>query len=106
MGTLRTKVAIALSGLLLGSVSAPAWSATADVLAPIDAEVMPATNAVQSSLLDFLKPITVDSELHQSRKSCKSPQMYSQHDVVGDPEACFMGQINLPGGFTAGGVGR
>jgi hypothetical protein len=92
--------------LLLGGASAPAWSATANVLAPIDAEVMPATIAVPPSLVGFLKPITTDTDLHQQRTNCKSPQLYSQHDVVGDPEACIMGQFNLPGGFTAGGAGR
>jgi hypothetical protein len=106
MGTLKKTVAIALSGLLLGGATAPAWSASANALAPINAEVMPATNAVEPSLVSFLKPITTDTELHQQRTNCKAPQLYSQHDVIGDPEACIMGQFNLPGGFTASGAGR
>ena len=106
MRALKKTVAIALSGLLLGGATAPAWSASANVLAPIDAEVMPATNSVEPSLVGFLKPITTDTELHQQRTNCKAPQLYSQHDVIGDPEACIMGQFNLPGGFTASGAGR
>ena len=106
MDTLKKTVAIALSGLLLGGATAPAWSASTNVVAPIDAEVMPATDAVEPSLVGFLKPITTDSELHQQRTNCKAPHLYSQHDVIGDPEACIMGQINLPAGFTAAGVGR
>jgi hypothetical protein len=106
-GILKKTVAVVLSALLIGSASAPAWSATADALTPTDAEVMPATSVVKSSMLGFLKPLVTDTELHQARKSCRSPQLYSQHDVVGDPEACFMGRFTLPGpGFTAGGVSR
>jgi hypothetical protein len=97
------KALVILVPSLMFGLGALAWSASSDQL-PIDAQVVPA-GPNSNSLLYVLKPVaTSDSTPHQPKQNCRAPQMYSQHDVVGDPEGCFMGRYTIGGGSVGAAV--
>jgi hypothetical protein len=100
MGTLKKTAALVISGLFISAAALPARFASAEGPAPINARVEPAGNA-DHSLLAILGSVLSESPRHQVKAPCKSPYLYSQHDVVGDPEACFMGQATFGSGATA-----
>jgi hypothetical protein len=53
--------------------------------------------------------VMTESAKHEAKAPCKAPYLYSQHDVVGDPEACFMGQATFGTraiGTSGAGLGR
>jgi hypothetical protein len=56
------------------------------------------------SLLGILTPMLTDPATHAAQKDCKPDQLYSQHDVVGDPEACFMGRYDVRSGSASVGA--
>jgi hypothetical protein len=100
----RTTALIGL-GLLLGSY-APVRAAYSATPAQ-SAQTMP-VNMYGHTLLSMLNSVLTGSIAPDARKPdtrCKPLQMYSQHDVVGDPEACFMGHYSVDGGSTATMVG-
>jgi hypothetical protein len=106
MGT-KKLMASALAGFLVFGASAPIWanppegSVNAATPAPATAK------SADRSMMGMLAPILADPAQHAPRKTCKPSEVYSQHDVVGDPEACFMGRLDVhgaPQGF-GGGVG-
>ena len=104
MGISRKAIVVLVPSLLFG-IGAPAWSGTAEQVAPIDAEVMPVSpqgNTLYDMLGSILTP--TDTSPSQTRGHCRSPQLYSQHDVVGDPEACFLGRYTIGGSTSAAGV--
>jgi hypothetical protein len=99
MGTLKKTAAVALSGLFMSALALPAGFARAEEPAPINAQVESAGKA-DHSLLAILGSVLSESPRHQAKAPCKSPYLYSQHDVVGDPEACFTGQAMFGSGAT------
>jgi len=86
-------------GLLL-SFSAPAWSADSTTPAA-NAQMTPA-KPYGNSLLGMLNTVLTGTTTDASKpeNNCKPSQLYSQHDVVGDPEACIMGGYTLGTGAT------
>jgi hypothetical protein len=70
--------------------------------APIKAEVVAPANASGSSILGAMVSVLkgTDANTRQPRSNCKG-RLYSQHDVVGDPEACFLGQYSVGNGATS-----
>jgi hypothetical protein len=95
------KAAALLSfGLVLG-FSAPAWSADSAAAAG-NAEAAPA-NPHDNTLLGFLNSVLSDPPASAGRPEnhCKPSQLYSQHDVVGDPETCVMSRLTLGGNGSA-----
>jgi hypothetical protein len=101
MSMSKKAVVLLVPSLLLG-IGAPAWSGTAEQAAPIDAQVMPA-NPEGNTLLNMIGSIltATDTSPRQTKDQCKPSQLYSQHDVVGDPEACFEGRYTLGTGATS-----
>ncbi len=109
MNIVKTTAAALMSGLLIGAAWMPAWPATGATPASINAEVMPAKSVVASlpAAPSWLDPSPVDAAQRKDRTNCKAGQLYSQHDVVGDPEACIMGALTISGGDTiVGGMGQ
>jgi hypothetical protein len=104
MGIFKTTVAVLVSGFLVGAASMPARAGESkDPPGVISAEVMPAEGAVKS-LLGVLNSIQVESTPDKERRAnCKAQHLYSEHDVVGDPQACFLG--NMGPGIVIGGPG-
>jgi hypothetical protein len=76
-------------------------SHAAEQAAPIKAEVVAPANAA-SSILGAIGSVLkgTDANTRQPRSNCKG-RLYSQHDVVGDPEACFLGQYSVGNGATS-----
>ena len=96
------KAIVLLVPSLLFGLGTPAWSGSTDAAPPINAQVMPAGNPAENSLLGMLSSVLTgtDNTPHQPKNQCKASQLYSQHDVVGDPEACFMGRYTVGGSAT------
>jgi hypothetical protein len=90
-------------GLLAGPCS-PAWPADSKSAAANASATMP--NQQGNSQLSILRSVFKDSDPAPRKRDtqCKAPQIYSQHDVVGDPETCLMNRASFGGGATATGV--
>ena len=89
--TVSTKVAaIVVGGLLLAYGPARAQSTQA---APAATSAGTVTNG--QSVLGVIAPMLNTSVEHKAAKSCKPDSLYSQHSVVGDPDACFTGKLDL-----------
>jgi hypothetical protein len=110
MNTFRNTTAALLTGLLIGTVATPVWSATqVHPLSSIGAEVMPAhsTSGTLLSPLTSLDPTRSLVSSTENRTRCEAGHIYSQHDIVGDRDACIMGGLTVSsGGGVATGVGR
>jgi hypothetical protein len=77
-------------------------SHAAEPTAVIKAEVVAPTNASGSSILGAMGALLRGSDANTPppRSNCKG-RLYSQHDVVGDPEACFLGKYSVGNGATS-----
>ena len=103
MKIVKTTAAALISGLLIGAACMPGWSATGATRAPISAGVMLAKNVTGSlpAARGWLVPSAVDTASHQYETNCRVRHVYSQHDIVGDPQACIMGALTIGGSSTA-----
>lgn len=98
-----TKLAAAvMSGVLLVAAYAPAWAGSAS-----DPSTAATTASAGSdrSLVNVLSPVLNVSAQHQAQKNCKADTLYSQHSVVGDPDACFMSKVDVRAGSINTGIG-
>jgi hypothetical protein len=102
MKILKTTTAALISGLLMSGAGVPAWSATAVSQGSTATQASSTNTTAQlaTSILGSPEFPRVDSR-PDAVKNCKPGQIYSAHDVVGDPQACIMGGISLPSGATA-----
>ncbi|HUN59861.1 MAG TPA: hypothetical protein VMU41_17270 [Candidatus Binataceae bacterium] len=101
---IRKATAALLSvGLLIG-ISAPAWSA--DSKGAVTGVTATVSNPEGNSLPSILKSVFKDTAAASSKpgKQCKASHIYSQHDVVGDPETCTMNRVTFGGGGSATGI--
>ena len=62
------------------------------------AKGLPANNALLGMLNSVLTP--TDPDPRQPKSQCKASHLYSQHDVVGDTEACIMGSYTIGNGSS------
>ena len=103
MNILKTTAAALMCSLLIGAASMPAWSAADNLAAPTAyAEVVPA-NTVARSLFVIrggVVPSVAEAAPHKDQTNCKAGHLYSQHDMVGDPQACIMGRLTIGGGVA------
>jgi len=95
--------AAVMGGLLIAAVSAPAWAGSAKDAtitgSPGDSTSTDAsspTRGVDRSLIGALSPFLADAVPHEAQKRCATDSLYSQHDVNGDPDACYLNRINVP----------
>jgi hypothetical protein len=102
MKIVRTTAAALISGLLMSGVSVPAWSApltsegpTVAQVASADAVLQPASGVLAAPEFPRFQRIRP-----KAQNNCKPGQMYSMHDVVGDPQACILGNS----GPSVGGI--
>jgi hypothetical protein len=94
-----------LAGFLMIGASPSTW-ANPPSSETTGANQAPATTSrADRSLLGMLAPILTDPAQHAPQKTCKPGTLYSAHDVVGDPDACFMGRLDGRSG-TPNGFGR
>jgi hypothetical protein len=99
MNIVKTASVAIISGLVM--VSAASISARAAVTGSgsVNAEV--ASAADRSPATDVEHSWLMPSAANQRHESmnCKPGHIFSQHDVVGDPESCIMQGVTLPGGI-------
>jgi hypothetical protein len=99
MSILKTTAAVLVSGLLIGAVG-PASSASAQQSQqPSTPSAAAQTSNSSPAVLSILGMIIpqVEHEV-QTQPHCKAGQLYSQHDVVGDPQSCFENVVDAPSG--------
>ena len=96
-------VAAVTGGLMLAMAYTPAFAQSATATsAAAQSAVAPTANG---SMLGILSTLATDVGPHQAQKPCKADTLYSQHSVVGDPNACFMSKVDARAGATLpGGV--
>ena len=104
MNILRTTVAVLVAGTLAGSACLPIRAMAADQqTAPIGAEeVEPVSSGSLLSLPLQLNLVgATQHDVPANHTNCRAGHLYSQHDVVGDPESCIKGMANFG---TGGGM--
>jgi hypothetical protein len=106
MKIVRTTAAALISGLLLSGVSAPAWSAPPVGEGLTVAQVASATPVLQpaSGILAAPEFARIQQIRPEAQTHCKPGHMYSAHDIVGDPQACILGNGGIGSVVGIGGV--
>jgi hypothetical protein len=98
MNIVKTASVAIISGLVM--VSAASISARAAVTGSgsVNAEVASAVDRSPATDVEhsWLMP-SAANQRHESM-NCRPGHIFSQHDVVGDPESCIMQGASLPGG--------
>ena len=98
MNIIKTASVAIVSGLVM--VSAASISARAAMIGSgsINADVVTAGDPGPAANVEhnWLMP-SAANQRHESM-TCKPGHIFSQHDVVGDPESCIMQGASLPGG--------
>ena len=107
MNILRTSVAALVVGTLVGSACLPIRAMAAEQQTAIGSEEVatPSSRSLLSLPLQLNMVGAVQREVPANRTNCRAGHLYSQHDVVGDPESCIKGMANFgTGGSMAVGV--
>jgi hypothetical protein len=99
MSILKTTAAMLVSGLLIGAAR-PAWSASARQSQQLSTPSAAAQTSNDSPLVLSILGMIIPQVEHevQTQPHCKAGQLYSQHDVVGDPQSCFENVVDAPSG--------
>src|SRR2546421_13091592 len=99
MKSLKMSAAAVISSLVIGSASIPAWAGTTAAQSVTDSvqvatgnEFAPAVVAERS----WFEPSAANAR-PKATNNCMPGHIYSQHDLVGDPESCIMQGVTLPG---------
>jgi hypothetical protein len=109
MKILRTMTAGLVAGTLLYGACLPTQAmAAGPQAAPNSSDPLPASSLSLLALPLQLNMVgAVQRELPANAINCKAGNLYSQHDVVGDPERCNKSTVNFgTGGGQATGIGR
>jgi hypothetical protein len=104
MNVLKTASAAIISGLLMVSAASISARAAMTGSGSVNAQVASATDPSPAPNVEhsWLMP-SAANQRHQSM-TCKPGHLFSQHDVVGDPESCIMQGAGIPGVSTAAAV--
>ena len=95
MKIVKTTAVALISGLLVGGACLPAWSALSTSEALTVAQATSTKTTAQSAATVLGSPELPQVDIRPGiLKNCKPGQMYSAHDMVGDPEACIMGSFS------------
>lgn len=92
MNIVKTTAAGVLFGVLtVASAAMPAWSAMPGPQS-VTADTVSATNVASSAQSDpsWLKPEPSVLNARRQASNCKPGRLFSEHDMVGDPESCIM----------------
>jgi hypothetical protein len=106
MKILKTTAAAVISSFLVGSACIPAWSAPASHGLTVAQATIPKTTVGSASTVLGSPDVPRFDSRPDAEKNCKPGQMYSAHDIVGDPQACIIGGVSGFGGVRSmvGGV--
>jgi hypothetical protein len=103
MRSINTITAVLISGLLMSGPVVTAWSAPPASEGLTGAQVASAQPVVQatSGILAAPEFPRIQQVRPNVQNNCKPGQMYSAHDIIGDPQACIMGGISGVDGVHA-----
>ena len=103
MNIVKKTAAGVLFGLMtVASATMPAWSAMPGPQS-VTAATVAASNVASSAQSDpsWLEPEQSVINARRMASNCKPGRLFSQHDMVGDPESCIMGgRITVGSGST------
>jgi hypothetical protein len=95
MKIVRTTTAALISGFLMSGAFAPAWSARPVSEGLTVAQATSANSVVQAAGTIFAAPEFPRIHIRpDAPNNCKPGQMYSAHDIIGDPQVCIMGSVS------------
>jgi hypothetical protein len=94
MNIRKRTTALLFLGLAVG-ICSPAWSA--DSKSAVATPSATVANPQGNSLLDLLSAVLSDNATRPRERDnrCRATQIYSQHDVVGDPQTCMMNRFTF-----------
>jgi hypothetical protein len=93
MLTSKRMAILLVSALLLASTRG--WAA--DDEPPVTAGTK--TTVTDKSLLGMIGAVLTNPVAQDVQQNCKEDRLYSQHDVVGDPDACFRSRYDVRRGY-------
>lgn len=99
MKILKMSAAALISSLVIGSASIPAWAGTTGARSVTAAvEVVTSNEFAPSAVAErsWLEPSGANVR-PKATNNCRPGHVYSQHDIVGDPESCIEQGVTLPG---------
>ena len=98
MNIVKTASVAIISGLVMVSAASISARAAMTGSASVNAEIASAADPSPAANVEhsWLMPLA-ENQRHESM-TCKPGRIFSQHDVVGDPESCIMQGASLPGG--------
>ena len=102
MNTLKTTAAALISFLLIGTALLAGSMASAGTQTTAVAETaLPASSnyLAPAALVDQLARIAPAASTKPSN-NCRPGHIYSEHDMVGDPDSCIMQGVTAGGPFT------
>ena len=95
MRFVRTTTAALVSRFLMSGAYALAWSAPPMSHGLTGAQATSANSVVQAAGTILAAPEFPQNHVRpDALNNCKQEQMYSAHDIVGDPQACIMRGIS------------
>jgi hypothetical protein len=96
MKIVRTTAAAVISSLLISGAVVRAWSAppTSERLTVTQVASAKAVLQLASDVLAAPEFPRIQQIRPEAQNNCKPGQMYSAHDIVGDPQACIMGSVS------------
>jgi hypothetical protein len=94
------KIAAVVTSVLVMGASVPGWAAMPinDMPVASPAVVITQANGPLSVPASLLEPSSALQAARQDPDNCKAGHLYSQHDIVGDPQACIKGLFTVGGG--------
>ena len=96
MKIVRTTAAALISGLLIG-VSVPGWSAPPVSAGLTGAQVASAKPVLQAGILAAPEFPRFQQIRPEAQTNCMPGHVYSADDIVGNPQACIMGNSGIGG---------
>ena len=91
------RIAAVVTSVLVIGTSVPGWAAMPINDMPVGSSpvVIALANGPLSLPVSSLEPSPALQAARQSPDNCKAGHVYSQHDIVGDPQACIKGLFTV-----------
>jgi hypothetical protein len=99
MKILKMRAAAVIASLVIGSASIPAWAGTSGTQSVTASVEVATSNEFAASAVaerSWLEPSAANARA-KATNNCRPGHVYSQHDIVGDPESCIKQGVTLPG---------
>ena len=100
MAKSKRLVASAAAAMLMLGAYAPAWAQPPAGAPTPSAQAPLQTGREEASMAEILGSILTERVDHVPVKRCPPGSLYSEHDVVGDSESCFLNRLGVPNGIV------